>query len=310
LGSFLSVFGAFDDRGASGSVGGGGGGGSILKLTFLFLRGFAAVAFPELPVTAGLAAEAMTLSAASEIVAIIEGAAVAGVKASRALISSHDFGVAFVTCLAFCTAWSAVQLAAADSLFSRAWADYFLAHCTMSRLKASMWLAGWQGEAGDGNRDRDDGGFPVVDVAVLVKVALGADAGIPFVRGADPAPADFLDTLDVEEDKEEEEEELGGTWERFHCSASSSDDLGFAVMGTAFRGFLSFASRTLAAFVALMVFLLLVMLTMAKGEAGRDKSLKSLKEFLLTILMTILMASMGTGRGRLGEKVSQKGGDH
>jgi hypothetical protein len=150
----------------------------------------------------------------------------------------------------------------------------------------------------------------VVDVAVLVKVALGADAGIPFVRGADPAPADFLDTLDVEEDKEEEEEELGGTWERFHCSASSSDDLGFAVMGTAFRGFLSFASRTLAAFVALMVFLLLVMLTMAKGEAGRDKSLKSLKEFLLTILMTILMASMGTGRGRLGEKVSQKGGDH
>jgi hypothetical protein len=130
----------------------------------------------------------------------------------------------------------------------------------------------------------------VVNVAVLVEVAPGADAGIPFVGGADPAPADFLDTLDVEED--EEEEELGGRWSRFHCAASSSDDLGFAVVGTAFRGFLSlsFAARNLAAaaFVALMIFLLLVMVTMVKGEAARDKSLK---EFLLTILM----ASMGTG---------------
>jgi hypothetical protein len=143
-------------------------------------------------------------------------------------------------------------------------------------------------------------------VAVLVEVALGADAGIPFMGGGDPAPADFLDTLDVEED-EEEEEVLGGRWSRFHYSASSSDDLGFAVLGTDFRGFLSFAARTLAAFVALMVFLLLVMVTIVKGEAGRDKSLK---EFLLTILMTILMASMGTGRIRLEEKVSQKGGDH
>jgi hypothetical protein len=109
LGSFLSGFGALDDGGASGSVGGGGGGDNILKLTFLFLGGFAAVAFPELPVTAGLAAEAMTLSAASEIFAIIEGAAVAGLGASRALISSHNFGVAFATSLAFCSFWSAVH---------------------------------------------------------------------------------------------------------------------------------------------------------------------------------------------------------
>jgi hypothetical protein len=148
----------------------------------------------------------------------------------------------------------------------------------------------------------------MVDVAVLVKVAPGADAWIPFVGGADPAPADFLYTLDVEED---EEEELGGRWSRFHCSASSSADLGFSIMGAAFRGSLSFAARTLAAILALMVFLLLVMVTMAiaKGEAGRDKSLKSLKEFLLTILMTILMALMWTGRGRLEEKYPKKGGD-
>jgi hypothetical protein len=81
--------------------------------------------------------------------------------------------------------------------------------------------------------------------------------------------------MDVEED--EEEEELGGRCLRFHCAASSSDDLGVAVVETAFRGFLSlsFAARTLAAaFVALIIFLLLVMVMMAKGRWERDKSLK------------------------------------
>jgi hypothetical protein len=124
-----------------------------------------------------------------------------------------------------------------------------------------MWLTGGRVEA-------DNDGFPVVDVAVPVEVAPGAGAGIPCVGRADPAAADFLDTLDVEED--EEVQELGGRWSRFHCAASSSNDLGADVVGTGFRGFLSFAARTFAAaaFVALIIFLLLVMVTMAKGKVG------------------------------------------